>query len=97
MNCFVYILKCRDNSLYTGWTNDVVQRFFAHSKGKGAKYTRGRGPVKLCYYEILDNKNDALKRERSIKKLTRRKKLELIADFHDECGFIKQCITEEKI
>lgn len=75
---FVYVLKCRDESLYTGWTNDLEKRIKTHNSGKGAKYTRGRTPVKLIYYEKYDDKLIAQSREREIKKLSREKKLELI-------------------
>lgn len=75
---YVYILKCKDNTLYTGWTNDLDKRLASHNNGKGAKYTRGRTPVELIYYECLDTKEDALRREREIKKLDRERKLKLI-------------------
>ncbi|WP_300410496.1 GIY-YIG nuclease family protein [Lagierella sp.] len=75
---FVYILKCNDDSLYTGWTNDLKRRVQVHNSGKGAKYTRGRTPVKLVYYEEYEDKLLAQKREREIKKLTRESKIELI-------------------
>ncbi len=75
---YVYILKCNDNTLYTGWTNDLEKRIATHNSGKGAKYTRGRIPVELIYYENLNSKEEALKREREIKKLNREKKLKLI-------------------
>lgn len=74
----VYLLRCRDESLYCGITNDLPARLKAHSSGKGAKYTRGRGPVELVYCEECDDKSDALKRELQIKALPRQKKLELI-------------------
>lgn len=75
---YVYIVECSDGTFYTGWTNNLVKRIDMHSKGIGAKYTRGRGPVKLRYYEVFEDKKDAMKRECEIKKLTRRAKLELI-------------------
>ena len=74
-----YILKCSDNSLYTGWTNDVAKRLEAHNQGTGAKYTRGRTPVELVYLEIFDTKQEAMKREAAIKKLSKQDKLQLIA------------------
>jgi putative endonuclease len=82
---YVYILECADGTLYTGWTNNLEKRIEMHSKGIGAKYTRGRGPVKLIYHEIFENKNDAMKREYAIKKLTRKEKLKLI-----DCYFSKK-------
>lgn len=74
----VYILKCGDDTLYTGWTNDFKKRFKAHSEGRGAKYTRGRGPLTPVYLEYLPDKIAATKREAAIKKLKRQKKLTLI-------------------
>lgn len=74
----VYILRCKDGSLYTGWTNDLQHRLAMHRAGKGAKYTRGRGPLVLVYAEHLADKSQALKREAAIKKLTKEEKLKLI-------------------
>lgn len=76
--CYVYILRCADNTLYTGWTNNLAKRVTCHNKGKGAKYTRCRLPVDLVYFEILTDKSSALKREYEIKKLPRDKKIQLI-------------------
>ena len=75
---YVYILKCGDDTLYTGITNEIGRRVCAHNDGKGAKYTKGRLPVTLVYSEALDTKSAALKREIVIKKLTRKKKMTLI-------------------
>jgi putative endonuclease len=75
---YVYILRCSDDTLYTGYTNDLEERIKTHNLGKGAKYTRGRIPVKLEYYEEFENKSDALKRESKIKKYKRSKKINLI-------------------
>jgi putative endonuclease len=77
---FVYMLECRDGTLYTGWTNDIEKRLRAHNAGAGAgaKYTRGRGPVKLVYTEVLPERGAALIREAQIKRMTRAKKLALI-------------------
>lgn len=74
----VYILECGDGSLYTGMTNHLVQRIKSHQEGKGAKYTRGRLPVRLRYAEEDEGKSWALKREKEIKKLSRQKKWQLI-------------------
>lgn len=78
---YVYILKCRDDSLYTGWTNNLPKRIQAHNKGKGAKYTKARLPVELVYYEEFEDKIVAMKREYGIKSLTRKEKLSLISNF----------------
>ncbi len=75
---YVYILKCSDRTLYTGYTNDLKKRISAHNKGKGAKYTRGRLPVKLIYFEEYTSKSEALHREFTIKKMNRQNKLNLI-------------------
>lgn len=84
---YVYILECSDGTYYTGWTNDIEKRINAHAAGKGAKYTRGRRPVKLVYYEEIIEKSDALKRECSIKKLKREEKQKLITN-DDKSGKI---------
>lgn len=75
---YVYILKCSDNTLYTGYTNDLTNRLKAHNNGNGAKYTRGRLPVELVYFEQYESKSEAMKREYSIKQLTREEKINLI-------------------
>ena len=75
---YLYILRCKDGTLYTGITTDVEKRFEAHCSGKGAKYTRGRGPLTLVYRETCENHSHALKREREIKALPREKKQALI-------------------
>jgi len=75
---YLYILECRDGTLYTGITDDVLRRLEQHNSGKGAKYTRGRGPVTLRYQEVCGSHGDALRREIQIKRLTRQEKLELI-------------------
>lgn len=78
---FVYILQCHDNSLYCGMTNDLEKRIKAHNNKTASKYTRGRTPVKLVYYESGFTKGGALSREAAIKKLTKKKKLDLIKNF----------------
>lgn len=75
---FVYILQCKDKTLYTGYTTDVRERLNKHRSGKGAKYTRGRGPFKVRYVEELSTKEQAMSKEYAIKKLTKDQKLELI-------------------
>jgi putative endonuclease len=74
---FVYIVQCKDGTLYTGWTTDVEARVKAHNEGAGAKYTKGRGPVTLLHTEAFESKSDALRREMAIKKLPRDEKLAL--------------------
>ena len=84
MKNVTYILKCNDNSLYTGWTNDITHRQKMHNEGKGAKYTRGRGPVELVYLEEFETKQEAMSREAKIKRLTRKEKLLLIETYQQE-------------
>lgn len=80
MKCwYVYILQCKDGTLYTGATDNISRRLELHNSGKGAKYTRGRSPVVLRYSEECDSYSAALKREYAIKQLTRQEKLSLIA------------------
>lgn len=75
----VYILRCGDGSLYTGITDDLPRRLQAHRSGKGAKYTRGRGPLELVYQEACADRSAASKREWAIKHLSREEKLALVA------------------
>lgn len=75
---YVYMLQCRDGTLYTGITTDVARRAAVHNSGKGAKYTRSRLPVTVVYQEPQPDKSAALKRELAIKSLTRAQKLQLI-------------------
>ena len=81
---YVYILKCRDGTLYTGITTDVQKRLATHNSGKGAKYTRSRLPVTLLYQEPQPDKSAALKRENAIKALTRPQKLALIDTYTEK-------------
>lgn len=74
----VYMVRCADDSLYTGWTNDLQARTAAHNEGRGAKYTKARLPVALVYYEVLPDKRAALRREWELKHLSRQKKLALL-------------------
>ena len=75
---YTYILRCGDNSLYTGWTNHLTKRVSDHNAGRGAKYTKAHLPVELAYYEIFETKEEAMKRECAIKKLSRPQKERLI-------------------
>ena len=78
MTAYAYMLECADGTLYTGWTNDLEKRLAAHNAGQGAKYTRGRGPVRLRYYEAFNDKEAALRREAALKRLSRSEKMALI-------------------
>ena len=76
---FVYLLRCKDDTLYCGITPDLEKRLEQHRSGKGAKYTRGRGPLELVYHEKVASHSEALKREIAIKRLSRQEKLQLIS------------------
>lgn len=78
MSWYLYVVKCRDESLYTGITTDITRRVKEHNAKKGAFYTKNKTPVKLVYQEAMINQSEARKREASIKQLTREEKLELI-------------------
>ncbi len=75
---YAYMVRCSDNSIYSGYTTDVHKREKVHNTGKGAKYTRTRLPVKLVYFEKFDNKIDAMKREYAFKQYTHTEKEEII-------------------
>lgn len=76
---FVYIVRCADDTLYTGWAVDVAARVRAHNAGRGARYTRARRPVTLLYCEAVPTRGDALRRERALKRWPRARKLALCA------------------
>lgn len=78
MSWWVYILHCKDNTFYTGITDDVERRLATHNAGKGAKYTRGRGPLAVVHREEFEDKSSALRREIAIKKLSRVEKEKLV-------------------
>lgn len=84
MSWLLYILRCRDGTLYTGITDDLTRRLAAHRAGKGAKYTRGRAPLTLVYREECADKSAALRRECAVKRLSREEKLVLCAEFSEE-------------
>ncbi|MBP3871675.1 MAG: GIY-YIG nuclease family protein [Faecalicoccus sp.] len=77
---YTYIVRCKDGTLYTGWTNNLEKRIAMHNEKKGAKYTKSRTPVELVYFECFDTKEEAMSREFHIKKLSRKEKLDLIKD-----------------
>ena len=80
---YTYIVRCRDGSLYTGWTNNLEKRIKDHNSGRGAKYTKSRRPVLLAYYEEFATKEEAMRREWEIKQMKRQEKLSLIQE-HDD-------------
>jgi len=75
---YTYILKCKDGTFYTGWTNNLEKRLKDHNEGKGAKYTKARRPVELIYYEAFETKEEAMSREYAIKRMKRSEKEALI-------------------
>lgn len=75
---YTYMVKCKDGTLYTGWTNNLEKRLADHNSGKGAKYTKSRRPVQLVYYESYETKEEAMRREYTIKRMSRKEKLQLI-------------------
>ena len=76
---FVYLLECADGTYYTGWTTDVARRLRAHNAGRGARYTRGRRPVRLVYVEEHASRGQAQRREAALRRLSRAEKAALIA------------------
>lgn len=75
---YAYLVRCADGTLYAGWTTDLARRVQAHNEGRGAKYTRSRRPVALVYSEAFGTREEALRREAALKRLSRREKLALI-------------------
>ncbi len=75
---YTYLLRCADGSLYCGWTNDPEKRLTAHNAGTASKYTASRRPVELVYLETFGTKQEAMRREAAIKRMSRKKKLELV-------------------
>lgn len=90
MAWFVYMLRCSDGSLYTGYTDDVQRRLSVHNSGKGAKYTRSRLPVEVVYREEVPDKSAAMRREAAIKKLTRKQKMLLMETAEQETGYMDE-------
>ena len=74
---FVYVLLCYDNTLYTGWTTNILKRLSKHNSGRGAKYTRSRTPVCIVYSEEMKSKSAAMKKEYRVKQLSRKEKARL--------------------
>ena len=81
---YFYVLECRDTSFYAGYTNNLERRITAHNAGKGAKYTRARGPVKCIYFETFETKPEAMRAEYAFKQLPRLKKIEYMRRSTDE-------------
>ncbi|MBX9671172.1 MAG: GIY-YIG nuclease family protein [Candidatus Obscuribacterales bacterium] len=90
---FTYIVRCSDDSLYTGWTVDLQHRIAEHNSGRGAKYTRGRGPVELMASWELDCRSDAMRLERMIKGMTRHEKQGLIKLQRSSSGILSEWLS----
>jgi len=84
MNCYCYIVECADGTYYTGWTVDPEKRVAVHNKGRGARYTKTRCPVKLVYVEELPDRKSVMKREIAIKKMKREAKMKLVGKSKQE-------------
>lgn len=82
---YTYLLECADQTFYCGWTNDLDKRVKTHNSGQGAKYTKSRRPVTLVYYEEFETKEEAMRREWEIKRLTRKEKEKLMISVN-KCG-----------
>jgi putative endonuclease len=80
MSCYCYIVECADGTYYTGWAVDPEKRVAVHNKGRGARYTKTRGPVRLVYVEEMPDRTSAMKREIAIKRMTRARKGKLISE-----------------
>ena len=78
---YTYLLECADHTLYCGWTNNLEKRLLAHNAGAGARYTRARRPVTLVYYEEFQTKEEAMRRECAIKRLSRKEKEKIIYEY----------------
>jgi len=85
MKFFAYIARCSDNSLYTGYTTNIEKREAKHNKGDGAKYTRSRRPIKIIYFEEYNTRAEAMKREREIKKFSKKRKEQLTTQTYKKC------------
>lgn len=79
-NHYFYVVQCKDGSLYAGYTNNLVRRIEQHNSGKGAKYTRGRGPVELVFTLKFDNKSEAMRMEYAFKRWPRKKKIDFLKE-----------------
>lgn len=96
MTCYVYMMRCRDNSLYTGWTNDLAHRVREHVAGRGAKYTRAKEAVGLAYYEEVEDRSAALRREYALKQLPKAEKELLAEEARERVAEFqkKHCLTQ---
>ncbi len=87
MGAWVYVLRCADGTLYTGWTNDLERRLARHQAGSASRYTASRRPVALAWSRELDDRSAAMREEARIKRLSRAEKLDLIEDLRDRASF----------
>lgn len=86
---YLYVVECKDHSLYTGYTTNLERRIKQHNTGKGAKYTRARRPVTLCYYEEYSDASSALKAEYAFKQKTRAQKIQYIQKYYPMRSFLE--------
>jgi putative endonuclease len=84
MKTYCYLLECADGSFYCGWTVDPQKRLMKHQSGKGGRYTRSRLPVRLVFFEVFQDRGQAMRREREIKKMTRAQKKTLVKGFNPD-------------
>lgn len=94
MESYVYIVECADGTLYTGWSSRPVERIATHNAGRGAKYTKGRRPVRLVYLERMKDRSEGLIREAQIKKLRAEEKRSLIAQYAQRSADIRYALLE---
>jgi putative endonuclease len=87
VGAWVYVLRCADGTLYTGWTNDLERRLARHQAGSASRYTASRRPVALAWSRELDDRSAAMREEARIKRLSRAEKLDLIEDLRDRASF----------
>ena len=81
---YAYLVRCSDNSLYAGWTNNIEKRLESHNAGTGAKYTKPRRPVTLAYLETFETRSEAMKREAALKKMSHKQKEELAKNWYNK-------------
>lgn len=92
---YTYMLRCKDNTYYTGYTNNLLKRLEAHNQGKGARYTKGRGPVELVYLEEYNDKTTAMRREWEIKQMARSEKEAMVSGWKNAAILEKVKMQEE--
>ena len=92
---YTYLVQCADGSYYAGWTTDLEARVEAHNRGRGARYTRGRRPVRLVYWEVQPTRGAAQRREAALRRLRRDQKVALVADFEASRHSLAESLVQE--